>query len=443
MRTAPRSQLNRAIAPCRKRGPRRVAMVSMHTSPLEQPGTGDAGGMNVYVLQTARRLADRGVAVEIFTRATSSEQPPALSPSEGITVHYVPAGPFEGLSKGDLPSQLCAFTNGVLRAEAAQPPGYFDVIHSHYWLSGQAAWLAAERWGVPHIHSAHTLAKVKNLHLAAEDTPEPFTRVVGEEQVVAESDALVTNTSSEAEVLVDLYRADPDKVTVTPPGVDPEVFTPGDKLAARRRLGLPDDALVLGFAGRIQPLKAPDVLVRAVARLRALNPELAPRLRLVVVGGPSGNGADNPRWLHDLAAELGIADAVTFLKPRAGHELAEVFRACDVVGVPSYNETFGLVALEAQACGTPVVAAAVGGLTTAVADGHSGLLIRGHDETDWANALDKLVTDAPRRARLAAGALDHAARFTWSHTADDLLGAYGDAIQRRAVSPRRSPASKR
>ncbi|MGH8877426.1 MAG: glycosyltransferase, partial [Stackebrandtia sp.] len=276
MRTAPRQQFSRAIAPCRGRGtPRRVAMLSMHTSPLEQPGTGDAGGMNVYVLQTARRLADRGVAVEIFTRATSSEQPPAFSPSEGITVHYIPAGPFEGLSKNDLPSQLCAFTSGVLRAEASKPAGYFDVIHSHYWLSGQAAWLAAERWGVPHVHSAHTLAKIKNLHLADSDTPEPFTRVVGEQQVVAESDALVTNTSSEAEVLVDLYRADPRKVTVTPPGVDPEVFTPGDRQGARRRLGLPDDALVIGFAGRIQPLKAPDVLVRAVARLRTLNPSLA------------------------------------------------------------------------------------------------------------------------------------------------------------------------
>lgn len=438
MRTAPRPQLNRAIAPCRGRAlPRRVAMVSMHTSPLEQPGTGDAGGMNVYILQTARQLAKRNIEVEIFTRATSSEQPPRLSPSEGITVHYIPAGPFEGLSKNDLPSQVCAFTSGVLRAEAARPSGHFDLIHSHYWLSGQAAWLAAERWGVPHVHSAHTLAKIKNLHLAAFDTPEPFTRVVGEEQVIAESDALVSNTSSEADVLVDFYHVDPCKITITPPGVDSEVFTPGNRRTARANLGLPDDAFVLGFAGRIQPLKAPDVLMRAVARLRADNPSLAPKLRLVIVGGPSGAQSDHPLWLDELVTDLGLTDAIRFLKPRASHELAEVFRACDVVGVPSYNETFGLVALEAQSCGTPVVATAIGGLTTAVAHDHSGLLIKGHNTTDWANALDKLITDELHRTRLAAGAVEHAAKFTWSHTATGLMSVYQNAMRRHAVSRRK------
>ncbi|WP_349258437.1 D-inositol-3-phosphate glycosyltransferase [Stackebrandtia sp.] len=423
--------------------PRRVAMLSMHTSPLAQPGIGDAGGMNVYIMQTARRLADVNVAVEIFTRATSSEQPPTVRVSDGITVHQVPAGPFEGLSKNDLPGQLCAFTNGVLRAEAAHPPGWYDIVHSHYWLSGQAGWLASERWGVPLVHSAHTLAKVKNRDLAVGDAPEPVNRVLGEELVVAESDALITNTAAEAADLVDLYDADPKKVAVAPPGVDPEIFRPGDVAAARAELGLAADDLVLGFVGRIQPLKAPDVLVRAVARLRRLNPGIADKVKLLIVGGLSGNGVARPHWLKELAASEGVGDSVRFLPPRAGVGLARVFRASDVVCVPSHNETFGLVALEAQACGTPVVAADVGGLKTAVRDGYSGILVNGHDETDWAHALDRLLTDAPRREALARGALRHAESFTWQRTAASLLDTYGGAARRRQVSRMRAAASGR
>ncbi|MGH8794020.1 MAG: glycosyltransferase, partial [Stackebrandtia sp.] len=323
-----RPQLPRLVPSCTKRADvRRVAMLSMHTSPLAQPGIGDAGGMNVYIMRTSERLAAAGVDVEIFTRATSSEQPPLAEVSDGVVVHHVPAGPFEGLPKRDLPSQLCAFTAGVLRAEAARPPGYFDVVHSHYWLSGQAGWLASDRWGVPLVHSAHTLAKVKNRDLADGDAPEPFTRVVGEEQVASESDALVANTPAEAGELVGLYEADPRKVTVSPPGVDPEVFFPGDRRGARAALGLPDDARVMGFVGRIQPLKAPDVLVRTLARMRAIDADRARQVRLVVTGGISGDDAD-PQWLRKLAADLGVADAVHFLPPRSGRRLAEVFRAC-------------------------------------------------------------------------------------------------------------------
>ncbi|CAM3290652.1 D-inositol-3-phosphate glycosyltransferase [Stackebrandtia soli] len=445
MSAARRRELDRAITPCRGRGgPIRVAMISMHTSPLAQPGVGDAGGMNVYVRKTAAELAALGVGVEVFTRATASTQPPVTTLSDGVTVHHVPAGPFEGIAKNELSSQLCAFTSGLLRTEAARPSGYFDVVHSHYWLSGQSGWLAADRWGVPLVHTAHTLAKVKNLHLAATDTPEPLSRVVGEEQVVTESDALVTNTAAEASELVDLYDADPGKVVVTPPGVDTDVFAPGDRAAARRALGIAGDELVIGFAGRIQPLKAPDVLLRAVADLRRTHPGVARRVRVVIVGGPSGNGTEHPHWLPELARDLGIAPSVMFLPPRADAALAAVFRACDVVCVPSHNETFGLVALEAQACGTPVVAAAVGGLTTAVADGHSGVLVDGHDPRAWAHALGELLGDPRRRAVLSAGAREHAAAFTWAQTARNLLRVYRDAItanrsvSRRAVVPGRA-----
>src|SRR5438105_13508975 len=211
-------------SPCRRwmpvprRVPRRIATISVHTSPLEQPGTGDAGGLNVYVVEVAKRLARAGVEVEIFTRATTSDLPPTVEMAPGVLVRHVIAGPFEGLAKEDLPSQLCAFTNGVLRAEAARAVGWYDLIHSHYWLSGQVGWLAKDRWGVPLVHTAHTLAKVKNRLLADGDKPEPKARVIGEEQVVAAADGLVANTPAEADDLVRLYGADPNRVTVVPPG---------------------------------------------------------------------------------------------------------------------------------------------------------------------------------------------------------------------------------
>lgn len=407
--------------------PRRAAVLSLHTSPLEQPGTGDAGGMNVYIAQTAKRLAERGTEVEIFTRATSSDIPPTAELAPGVLVRNVVAGPFEGLDKHELPSQLCAFAAGAMRVEARHEPGYYDLVHSHYWLSGQVGWLARERWGVPLVHTAHTLAKVKNASLAAGDSPEPRARVVGEEQVVAEADRLVANTSVEAADLIERYGADPGAVRTVPPGVDLDLFGPGDSAVARRSLELPQDAVVLAFVGRIQPLKAPDVLLRATAELLRRRPEIRDRLVVLVVGGPSGSGLERPSALHELAAQLGITDVLRFLPPCTGAELRSVYRAADVVAVPSYNESFGLVALEAQACGTPVVAAAVGGLPIAVQDGTSGLLVDGHRTDQWADALSSLVVDRQLRERLAAGTVRHATTFSWDRTTEALLDAYADA----------------
>lgn len=407
----------------------RVAMVSVHTSPLDPPGSGDAGGLNVYVVETAKRIARRGVQVEIFTRATSGDLPPTVETDPGVTVVNVVAGPFEGLAKADLPAQLCAFTAAVQRAEARHPGGWFDVVHSHYWLSGQVGWLVRERWAVPLVHSAHTLAKVKNAALADGDELEPMARVIGEEQVVAEADVLVAPTDDEAGDLIDLYDADPGRVVTIPPGVDLDAFTPTiDRRLARARLGLPADALVLAFVGRIQPLKAPDLLLRAAAQLRAADHEIGRRLHLVVCGAPSGSGLATPRWLPDLAHALGLEHRVHFLPPVARDGLADVYRAADYTVVPSFNESFGLVALESQACGTPVVAAAVGGLPTAVADGRSGVLVAGHDPRTWADVLGGLLRDPGRRATLAAGARGHAEQFSWDRTTDSLLEAYAGAI---------------
>lgn len=416
-----------------RRRPRRVAVISLHTSPLAQPGTGDAGGMNVYITQTALRMAQRDVQVEIFTRATSSDLPPVAELAPGVLVRHVAAGPYGGLSKEDLSSQLCAFTAGVLRDEAHHEPGWYDLVHSHYWLSGQVGWLLRDRWGVPLVHTAHTLAKIKNASLADGDRPEPLSRVIGEEQVAAEADRLVTSTEAEARDLVDGYHADPARIRTIAPGVDLRTFTPdGDRDAARARLGLRPDQVALAFVGRIQPLKAPDVLLRAAATLLDRRPELRARLAVLVVGGPSGSGLARPEALAALARELGIADVVRFLPPRAGDDLAEIYRAADVVAVPSHSESFGLVALEAQACGTPVVAAAVGGLPTAVAHERSGLLVEGHDPARWADALARVGLDRTERQRLAAGAVEHAGMFSWDRTADALLAAYAEASRDHA-----------
>ncbi|HEY7015452.1 MAG TPA: D-inositol-3-phosphate glycosyltransferase [Streptosporangiaceae bacterium] len=414
--------------PVPRRLPRRIATVSVHTSPLEQPGTGDAGGLNVYVVEVAKRLAARGVEVDIFTRAVSREAPPVAELAPGVFVRHVPAGPFEDLDKADLPGQLCHFTFEVLRAEAAYAPGRYDVVHGHYWLSGQVGAVAKERWGVPFVQSMHTLGRVKNAALTAGDAAEPAERIRGEAEVVAAADRLVANTDDEARQLIDLYAAEPTRVRTINPGVDLAVFTPGSQLAARQRLGLPADAVVLVFAGRMQPLKAPHVVLRAAARMVRDDPALADRLRVAFVGGPSGTGRADPDGLTELAAALGISGIVRLEPPCPQPELAEWYRAATVVMVPSCSESFGLVAVEAQACGTPVVAASVGGLRTAVRDGISGVLVDSRDPAQYARAVQELIARPDTLARLARGAREHASGFGWGVTVDRLLALYAGAM---------------
>ena len=418
-----------------RRSPRRIATISLHTSPLDQPGTGDAGGLNVYVVEVSKRLAERGIEVEIFTRAVCRDTPPTVELVPGVLVRNVVAGPFEELDKNALPAQICPFTFGVLRTEAAYAPGRYDLLHAHYWLSGQVAAVAAERWGVPLVQSMHTLGKVKNLALAFGDCAEPTARIRGEGEVVAAADRLVANTAEEARQLIDLYGADPWRVQTVNPGVDLSVFRPASSVSAvRRRLGLPADAVVLAFAGRIQPLKGPDVVLRAAASLLRLRPSLADRLVVVIVGGPSGSEVGAPGRLAGLAASLGISSCMRFEAPCPQAELADWYRAADVVLVPSHSESFGLVALEAQACGTPVVAAAVGGLRTAVRDGYSGLLVDSHDPDVWARVLARLIESPRKLAELSRGALEHTSGFGWPMTAERLIGLYTDAITQRVYT---------
>ncbi|MGW3120652.1 D-inositol-3-phosphate glycosyltransferase [Streptomyces sp. NPDC001107] len=420
--TPPRLRLHRR--------PRRVAMLSVHTSPLHQPGTGDAGGMNVYIVELAQRLAAINIEVEIFTRATTAALPPSVELAPGVLVRHVDAGPYEGLAKEELPAQLCAFTHGVMQAWAGHRPGYYDLVHSHYWLSGHVGWLAAQRWGAPLVHAMHTMAKVKNANLADGDTPEPVARVIGETQIVEAADRLIANTAEEADELVRHYSADPGKVAVVHPGVNLDRFRPADgRAAARARLDLPQDALIPLFAGRIQPLKAPDVLLRAVAVLLDERPELRSRIVVPIVGGPSGSGLAKPEGLQKLASRLGIADVVRFRPPVGQEQLADWFRAASVLVMPSYSESFGLVAIEAQAAGTPVLAASVGGLPVAVSDRETGFLVRGHNPADYARVLSDFADDPTLASRMGAAAARHAQSFGWDTAAAATADVYTAAMQ--------------
>jgi D-inositol-3-phosphate glycosyltransferase len=405
-----------------------IALLSVHTSPLDQPGVGDAGGLNVYVVETAKRLAQKGIAVDIFTRRTSSSVNSETVLFDGVKVKQITAGPFEGLTKQSLPSQLCALSAGVLREEATQKEGHYQLIHSHYWLSGQVGWVASERWNVPLVHSMHTMAKVKNTTLAIGDTPEPNEREIGEQQVIDASTQLIANTEAEAQDLINLYSADKNHVNVVNPGVDLELFTPGDQNVARKELGIPNDAIVLTFVGRVQPLKAPDILIKAAHQFTLENPQLRNRVRIIICGGLSGTGLDKPDSLISLVKELQLLDLVIFLPPSSREKLATVYKASTLVAVPSYSESFGLVAVEAQACGTPVLATNVGGLKTTISDNKSGLLINGHDPRTWAQAIAQIVLNENELVRLKLGAREHALKFSWDKTVQGLVSVYEKAL---------------
>ncbi len=414
------------VRPSDRAGPARVGLVSVHTSPLEQPGTGDAGGMNVYLLSLARRLADRGVAVDIFTRAGGGDLPPSVVAADGVTVHHLATGP-AGIAKADLASHLCAFYLGL----AAHPAvAEVALLHGHYWMSGWVGRLARRRLGLPLVQSFHTLGRVKNATLAPGDVAEPALRLAAEERIVADADAVIAPAASEVAVLRERYGAAAGRVHLVAPGVDLEVFTADtDRHSARQALG---GGRIVLFVGRLQPLKGPDVAVRTLAALDALLPDDGVPTRLVVVGGPSGNGAGSvdPPALRRLAAQLGVADRVAFLAPRPQRELALLYRAADVVVMPSASESFGLVALEAQACATPVVAAAVGGLPSVVGDG--GTLVAGRDPAAYAAAVAPYLLDARVRAAASAAAVRTARRYSWRRTADETLRVYDAVLADRA-----------
>ncbi len=409
----------------------RVAMLSVHTSPLHQPGTGDAGGMNVYMVELSRALAEQGVEVDLFTRCRGEGAPPLVELAPGVRVRHLHAGPRRPLPKEAMPDLVVPFSLALLKEERR-----YDLIHSHYWLSGQAGRIAAVGWRMPLVHTAHTLARVKNASLAEGDAPEPELRIRGEHQVVGSADRLIANTADEAEALRVLYGAEGARTEVVRPGVDLRTFHPGDgRAAARARLGLPADAFVPLYAGRIQPLKGPDVLVRAVAELLREEPELGHRLLVPVIGGHSGASAEGSA--RRLAEELGVAEVLLPSPPVPQERLADWYRAADVLVVPSRSESFGLVAVEAQACGTPVLAAAVGGLPTAVRDGVTGMLVRGHDPVEYARRLRGLAGRPEAVAAMGEAAVRHARRMSWRASAGRTVEVYRGALAREGGQGRR------
>ena len=401
----------------------------VHTSPLDQAGTGDAGGMNIYVIEAAQNMAAMGVKVDIFTRRTNAEVADVVEVSNGVRVIQLNVGPISGVTKEQLPGFIPALSDDFKRALLLEK---YDVIHSHYWISGKVAMPVAKELDIPLVHTMHTMARVKNLNLAEGEIPEPMIRVQGETQVVAAADSLIANTDAEAASLVSLYEACPDNVSVVSPGVNLNVFTAGaGKAAAREFVGLPKDAHIISFVGRIQPHKGPEVLIRSIAEMVQHSPHLRPKLVTNIIGGASGANQSEVERLKELVTWLGIDDVVRFAPPVPREDLPQWYRAADLVCVPSYSESFGLVALEAQACGTPVVATAVGGLRTAVADGISGVLVDGHDPRAWSSVLARLIQEPQRRVLLSMGAIEHASHFGWDATSRGTLDIYDRVLSER------------
>jgi len=408
----------------------RIAVVSLHTSPLDQPGSGDSGGMNVFIRAAAERLSAGGLQVDVFTRTRDGRRPEVEELGNGSRLINVQAGPSAPVPKDELPRFLPEFLGGVLRRARAEGSDY-DLVHTHYWLSGWVGRSAREIWGVPLVASFHTLGKVKNYSLSRGERPEPPDRLSGEEQVIADADRLVAATPVEAAQLVGLYRAEPDRIRIVPPGVDHSLFFPRDRSRAKARLHLADPRLLL-FVGRLQAHKGPDVAVRAVAEAIARDPAGTRDVVLAIVGGPSGtdHGAEVAR-LMDLASALGVGERVILFPPQPQSRLADFYAAAEAVLVPSRSESFGLVALEAQACSTPVVASAVGGLRYVVEDGITGHLVEGHDPGDHAERILAVLGDPNERRRMGEAGVARSLRFSWDATAAGMRSVYRELLDGR------------
>ncbi len=398
---------------------RRVALLSVHTSPLDRPGTGDGGGLNVYVRAVATRMAARGVHVDIFTRRADPVTPDTVRLAPGVDVHHLDAGPAAPVDKQAVVNHLCAF---LLALQGHRTAGSHDVIHAHYWLSGWVGRRIAPRWGVPLVQTFHTLGVLKNATLAPGDTPEPPLRLLAEERVAQAAERVLVLTCGEARLLHRTYGLSGQRLTVVPAGVDLDRFTPPAE-------PLPSRGPRLLFVGRLQPLKGPDVAIRTLAEVRRSLPDA----QLRIVGGASGNGHGTvgPAELRALAEDLGVADAVTFEDAVEQQHLVERYRAADVLLAPSRSETFGLVALEAQACGTPVVAADVPGLEAVVRDG--GILVPGHAPADHAAAALRLLTDRERAAAASRAGIVAASAASWDRTVTRLLDVYAEVAGRPAA----------
>jgi D-inositol-3-phosphate glycosyltransferase len=397
----------------------RVAVLSLHTSPLVQPGHGDAGGMNVYIRELVSSLAQAGADATVYVRRWTDDLPDVVEVEPGFRVVHVDAGPV-GLAKEALPDVVDEFTKVVHDHLAADP---VDIIHANYWLSGVAGHRLKHELDLPLVTTFHTLARVK----AETGDPEPQRRIDAESDVIRCADVITANSVTELHELVTHYGADPDRVELVPPGVDHAFFSPGSQDGAQRALGLGSAPLLL-FVGRIQPLKGVDVAVETLAELGVDD------ARLLIVGGSSGlEGGDEVRKLEKLISDRGLADRVIMVPPQPHHMLSTYYRAADVCLVPSRSESFGLVALEAAACGTPVVASDVGGLRTLIEHGRTGFRIAGRDPRDYAEATRRILESPVLADELSRQAADAATTYTWTTMAARLRRVYDDLGAREPV----------
>jgi D-inositol-3-phosphate glycosyltransferase len=406
---------------------RSIAMVSMHTSPLAPAGSADAGGMNVSILATAIELASRGVEVDLISRAAGAPASVAVAP--GVTMHSIAAGPARPLRKSELMRYSDEFGEGIALLADRMNPRY-DLIHAHYWLSGIASLPVALELGIPLVQSFHTLGVMKNARLAPGDRPEQEGRLRVETYLANQADGIIAGSRAEASALIDGVHAPADRVWLIPPGVDTELFTPlrGERAGiVRARLGIAASRPIVTVVGRMQPLKGHDLAIRAVAAL----PE--PRPALAIVGDPPPGDEGYALELRRLAADLGIADDVVFVGQADRTGVADLLAASAVTLVPSHSETFGLVALESAASGTPVVGSRSTGLMESVSDGESGVLLSSREPETWAAAIAGLLANPQRSTDLARGARRHAEQFTWGTAAASALGVYASLVASRAA----------
>ena len=415
--------------------PRRVAMISVHACPLARLGGRDSGGMNVYVRELARELAARGIQVDVFTRWREKDDPRVQWLAPNARVIHIQSGPLGYWPKMAVFEHLDEFTEKLLAEVDASGIAY-DLVHAHYWLSAKVARALEPRWRLPTIQMFHTLGLVKREVMDEDVDGESDVRVEIEREAVRRSAAIVAASHIELGELRRLYRADPARVAVIPCGVDANVFHPVRQADAREALGRDQCERLILFVGRIEQIKGVDVLLRAMALLFFRRPELRGEVCLLVVGGaldPGDDGSESEKIveLRRLVHEHRMEANVAFVGSRDQDQLRLYYAAADVCAVPSLTESFGLVALEAMACGTPVVGTRVGGLQTVIQDGESGLLVPAGDYQALAEAMARVLTDARLRMHLAHGARDRAERFTWSNVGDRMVQLYERVIAGR------------
>ena len=407
-------------------------MLSVHACPMAKLGGRDSGGMNVYVRELARDLARRGIQVDVFTRQREIDHPPIQEIAPGARVIHIETGPLSYIPKMEVHDQIAEFTAHVEAFVVSEGLRY-DLIHSHYWLSAEVAEVLAERWRVPRVQMFHTLGLVKREVMDEDVDGESDVRVAIERRAVRDSQAVVAASDSEAAELRRFYAAPETKIRIIPCGVDPEIFHPVRQADARRTLGRDQCERVVLFVGRIEQIKGIDVLLRAIGLLFQAYPDLRSELCLLIVGGALNDDEDAPETekiveLRRLVHEHRLEDTVDFVGSQDQPRLALFYAAADICAVPSLTESFGLVALESMACGTPVLGTRVGGLQTVIEDQVSGFLVPAGDEQALAEGMGRLLLDHGLRTRLAAGARLRAQDYSWERVGDLIARLYDELI---------------